>query len=117
MDIGAIQNAISLLHPQAQQLLPFSAPATENDEVAVFRAVDEALNLTKENRDVFGALENISGGNISTFFETLAELLKAGVIGTEILDLGSGEIDQSFVSGNIADEAIPYVGRNLDIRA
>lgn len=119
MDIGAITNAISLLPLPAQELFSANAPEPENDDLGVFQAVDEALNLTKENRNVFDVYDSIGSGNIKTFLDTLADLLKNGVVGTELLDLG-GRPTESFASSNFADsrlhDAVPWRGRNLDIR-
>lgn len=118
MDMGAINSVGSAFPPQVRHLL--TPDANRPNEIDVFDAVDEALNLTKENRNPIDVFHNLDASDVDSFLAMLTELLQSGVVGTELLDLG-GEPYQSFVTNGMGDPRLdgakPYRGRNLDLRA
>jgi len=122
MTINPIQSTLqSLLTPESYPSA--AATTTTGDEVAVYQAVDYALDLTQENRDIFGLMAGLTREQSATFLDTLSTLLQNGVVGTELLEMG-GKPYQTFADSNFADPALdtatrayPYPGRNLDIYA
>ena len=99
---------ISLGRPSAPPGLSKGTSASSVEELReadVIGAVDDFLDLSGGPRDVFGALGSMDDADVEAFLEMLAQLLKSGVMGTEMLEV-NGEAYKSFIVTRAADEDV-----------
>jgi hypothetical protein len=108
------------LPPAAASRLPEAAP-----EVAAYQAVDDMLDLSRESRNIIGALHELGPLAREHFLEMTASILKTGIVGYELFDTGNRDPEQSYLLARCADDPLrqtrPYrepagQTRRLDLR-
>jgi len=82
-----------------------AASVEELREADVIGAVDDFLDLSGGPRDIFRALGSMDDADVDAFLQMLAQLLKSGVMGTEMLEV-NGEPYKSFIVTRAADEDV-----------
>lgn len=79
----------------------------------VFRAVEDVFNLGAETRNLDLSITNLNEPEVAEYLRLTAELLQAGVVGFEDVDV-NGRPTRSFVPFEIAEgytaDARPYRG-------
>ena len=109
------------LPPAAASGLPEAAP-----EVAAYQAVDDVLDLSRESRNIIGALHELGPVARQHFLDMTANILKTGIVGYELFDTGNRDPEQSYLLARSAEDPLrqarPYrepagrAARRLDLR-
>lgn len=98
MQLAPVQNTGTLSPPPPRPALPPAQPSA-------IAAVEDVLDLSSGSRNIIGNYRALSPEEQVNFLETLATLLKQGVIGTETKEV-NGRPYQSFVSIGFADPVV-----------
>ncbi|MBI2424988.1 MAG: hypothetical protein HYV27_19330 [Candidatus Hydrogenedentes bacterium] len=115
------------LKAQAVSLPELAESLKQSDTVAVFAQVDDVLDLSKSGREILGNFEQLSPEKQAEFLQTIASLLRQGVVGYEKLEV-RGEERTVHLETRIADpelrdahsyrgSGIEPTGRHLDLPA
>ena len=68
-------------------------------------AIVDTLDLSAEGRNIFKTFQELDDADKTSYLKNLARLLKAGIVGTEELEI-RGETYHSFASTRFADPVI-----------
>ena len=118
--INPTSTAISALPAPTRP--PFSSGVARS--AAAIGAVDAFFDLSAGRRGLFGTIDGLHGEELDSFLKMTANLLQAGIVGIETLDI-DGRPYQSFISTRAAAPELrgipPYIDRRptdsrLDIR-
>lgn len=89
------------LPPAAAFTLPEAVP-----EVAAYQAVDDLLDLSRENRNIIGVLHELGPVARQHFLEMTANILKTGIVGYELFDTGSRKSEQRYLLARGAEDPL-----------
>lgn len=118
-----INSAITTTSTLPRPALPPIAPRGPRGGSAI-GAIDALFDLSAGRRDPFSTLGRLSGEELESFLQMTADLLRAGIVGIETLEV-EGQPRETFVSTRAAAPdlrgAPPYVdrrppGRAFDVR-
>lgn len=100
MAVGTLQPQFRYRSPELQSQKKFKEESPS--EVAVFKALDDFLDLGSSGQARSARLQQLGRSESSLFFKHLQELVRLGVVGTESLEV-HGQTRQSFVETEYAD--------------
>ncbi|MDD3127626.1 MAG: hypothetical protein PHT27_08425 [Candidatus Izemoplasmatales bacterium] len=75
-----------------------------NVDCDVFQAVDDFLYLNKSDR--LDSFFSLNGKGKEKFFQIIAKLLKAGIIGYEKLELKDGTVEKHFIETELGNRKL-----------
>ena len=105
MRIDTHPNTIPFRPAPARFPTGHSAPAPTTP--AVVSAIDDTLDLSSQSRNLPATFQALSAEDKHTYLQNLARLLKAGIVGTETLEV-RGNTYQSFASTRFVDPEVTH---------
>ncbi len=93
--------------PFRQNVPPPNGAQAPPDSLSVTDAIEDTFDLSRSGRDLLQTLQSLAPADRESYLNNLARLLKAGIVGTETLEV-EGRAYQSFATTRLADPRLAH---------
>lgn len=86
---------------------PKSAGRAKSNTTTVSQAIEDTFDLSRTGRDLLQTVQSLDPADRESYLKNLARLLKAGIVGTETLEV-NGRAYHTFVTTRLADPRLAH---------
>lgn len=93
--------------PFPQNEPPQNGTQAPSNNLSVSDAIEDTFDLSRSGRDLLQTLQTLAPADRESYLNNLARLLKAGIVGTETLEV-EGQAYHSFATTRLADHRLAH---------